>query len=482
MELIICIIISVCTIAALIASERQRYKAKASEASLKAKSEIDEHQLTQANRLIDEQKKNIAQQQSYNNALIKQTASLDSTNNALQQKVAELGNEILKVKALNDTLTAEITIRDKKIAHLEANLEHSNSMQEKLEKRQSELNEQSKEAFKNIATELLKQNSQELKTSNESRLSEILRPFNDNIKSFRDSIKDYYENGLKETSSLKTTISELTKLNNQLGKEANELTTALRGNINNTQGPWGENILTQILERSGLVEGINFKLQATQNFDGSKIDDSYRPDVLLALPGEKVLVIDSKVNITSYINYANATSEDDRKRYLSAHIKDVERQINNLSGKDYPSAVKNSANFVIMFMPNEAAYLAAIHGDSELWLKAYNKHILLVSPTHLISVVKLIEQLWKSDKQNKNAMKIAEESGRLVDKLIGIINDLEAVGTSIKNTQKNYDAAMNKLRDGKGNILSKARAIVELGANAKKTIPANDNPYIENKN
>lgn len=483
MEVIICIIISVCAIAALIVSERQRAKVKTSEASLKAKCDIFDQQLSQSNRLIAEQKVTIDNLQAEKITLGNQSAGQASEIKSLQQKIVELNADIAQISESNESLSTEINEQNNKIAQLQAQLDNATSLHEKLEKRQAELNEQSKETFKNIATELLKQNSQELKASNDSRLTEILRPFNENIKSFRDSIKDYYESGLKETSSLKTTISELTKLNNQLGKEANELTTALRGNINNTQGPWGESILKQILERSGLQEGISFKLQATRNFDGSEIKENYRPDVLLALPDNKVLIIDSKVNITSYVNYANATNEDDRTRYLSMHIKDVERQINSLSEKDYPSAVKGSANFVIMFMPNEAAYLAAIHGDGDLWLKAYNKHILLVSPTHLISVVKLIEQLWKTDKQNKNALKIADESGKLIDKLVGIIKDLEAVGMSIKNTQKSYDAAMNKLRDGKGNILSRAHTIADLGANAKKSLPKpddDDESYSEN--
>ena len=287
------------------------------------------------------------------------------------------------------------------------------------------------------------------------------------------SIKEYYENGIKETSSLKTTIDELSRLNNQLGKEANDLAAALRGNKNNTQGPWGETILQQILEGSGLIEGVNFTLQATQNPDGTKIDGNYRPDALLYLPDKKVLVVDSKVNITSYVDYANAESDDERKRLLAEHVKAVELQIGNLSSKNYQKAVKNSADFVIMFMPNEGAYIAAMHGDPELWNKAYNKHVLLVSPTHLISVVKMMEQLWNNDKQNRNAIAIAEESGKLIDKLAAFVNDMSNVGDNLNKASRSYDNAMNKLRDGKGNILSRADKIAKLGAKATRQLPAN---------
>ena len=371
-----------------------------------------------------------------------------------------------RAKAENQLNEARI-----EIAKLHAQLSVAAKLQEASEKRIAELNEQSKETFKNIANDLLKKNTQELKATNDIRMEEILRPFNDNITNIRNSIKNYYENGLKETSSLKTTIEELSKLNSQLGKEASQLSTALRGNQKNTQGPWGEMILKQILENSGLIEGTNFALQATHNADGTKIDERFRPDALLYIPEHKVLVIDSKVNITAFTEYANADNDDDRKRLLTAHVKAVETQINNLSDKGYQKAVKNSADFVIMFMPNEAAYLAAMHGDSDLWLKAYNKHVLLVSPTHLISVVKMIEQLWNNDKQNKNAIKIAEESGKLIDKLAGFVKDLEDVGNSIQKANKSYDEAMKKLRDGNGNILRRADNIRELGAKATKSLP-----------
>ena len=391
----------------------------------------------------------------------------------LNNRIEELNDNIKELTTKRAELAQTIIEAEAEKAELRAKLNNAQKLIEESKARQAELNKQTEETFKNIANEILKQNSSDFKQANEMRISEILKPFKENVENMQRSIKEYYENGIKETSSLKTTIDELSRLNNQLGKEANDLAAALRGNKNNTQGPWGETILRQILEGSGLIEGVNFTLQATQNPDGTKIDGNYRPDALLYLPDKKVLVVDSKVNITSYVDYANAESDDDRKQLLAEHVKAVELQIGNLSKKGYQNAVKNSADFVIMFMPNEGAYIAAMHGDPELWNKAYNKHVLLVSPTHLISVVKMMEQLWNNDKQNRNAIAIAEESGKLIDKLAAFVNDMSNVGDNLNKASRSYDSAMNKLRDGKGNILSRADKIAKLGAKATRQLPAN---------
>ena len=393
----------------------------------------------------------------------------------LNKRIEELNDSIKDLTAKRAEQAQTIIQAEAQKAELCARLDNAKKLIEETKTRQAELNKQTEENFKVIANDILKQNSNDFKQANEMRLSEILKPFKENVESMQRSIKEYYENGIKETSSLKTTIDELTRLNNQLGKEANELSAALRGNKNNTQGPWGETILRQILEGSGLIEGVNFTLQATHNPDGSKIDGDYRPDALLYMPDNNVLVVDSKVNITSYVNYANAEDDDERKRLLAEHVKAVETQIGGLSSKCYQKAVKNSADFVIMFMPNEGAYIAAMHADPELWNKAYKKHVLLVSPTHLISVVKMMEQLWNNDKQNRNAIAIAEESGKLIDKLSAFVTDMSAIGDSLDKARKNYDSAMGKLRDGRGNILSRADKITKLGAKATKQLPMASN-------
>ena len=384
-----------------------------------------------------------------------------------------------ELRKSNDKLNANVNTLQKQhvddkaeLSRLSEILRQAREDQEALTSRQAELRRQSEETFRNIANDILRQNSTDFKQANETRLLEILKPVKDHFESINNSIRKYYEDGLKETASLKDKISELQELNTKLGKEANELAIALRGNTNNSQGPWGEMILRQILEGSGLIEGTNFRLQATTNADGSKIEGGYRPDALIFFPDNKVLVVDSKVSITAYTNYANADNDADREQALKEHLRSVESHIAELNTKAYQKHVKNSADFVIMFMPNEGAYLAAMHGDPDLWSKAYNKQVVIVSPTHLISVVGLASQLWTNDKQNRNAIHIATETGKLLDKLSDFIKDLEDVGKNLASAQKCYDNAMNKFSNGRGNILKRANDIKSLGVKATKALPS----------
>lgn len=380
-----------------------------------------------------------------------------------------------RINALNDNINElhQQHAADKaELSRLSELLRQAREDQNALTTRQEQLRKQSEETFRNIANDILKQNSSDFKQANETRLLEILKPVKDHFESINSSIRKYYEDGLKETASLKVKISELQELNTRLGKEANELAIALRGNTNNSQGPWGEMILKQILEGSGLIEGTNFRLQATTNADGTKIDSGYRPDALIFFPDNNVLVVDSKVSITAYTGYANATTDTERNTFLKEHLRSVESHIAELNAKAYQKHVKNSADFVIMFMPNEGAYLAAMHGDPDLWSKAYNRQVILVSPTHLISVVGLISQLWTTDKQNRNAIRIAEDTGKLLDKLSEFIKDLEDVGKNLASAQKCYDNAVNKFSSGRGNILKRANDIKSLGVKTAKTLPA----------
>ncbi len=430
--------------------------------------EDDINELTKQLRDKSQEAENLTSQ---NIQLRESYSAANASIEALKGQITNSAATANKLQETNQELQREHSLCLQKLAIATEQLRQAQTDNAALTARQQELQKQSEETFKNLANEILKQNSRDFKESNETRINEILTPFKENINHIRQTIKDYYEQGLKETSSLKTTIAELTKLNNQLGKEANELTLALRGNKKNTQGPWGEMILTQILEGSGLAENTNYILQATKNADGTKIEENYRPDALLLLPEKKVIVIDSKVNITHFINYANAENEDDRKLHLKQHIDSMKTQIKSLSEKGYQKAVKHSADFVIMFVPNESAYVAAMQGDPNLWNEAYNKQVVMVSPTNLISVVKMMEQLWNNDKQNRNAIAIAEESGKLIDKLVGFAEDLQKVGDALNGARNAYDSAKNKLSDGRGNILGRAEKIRNLGAKATKSLP-----------
>lgn len=336
------------------------------------------------------------------------------------------------------------------------------------------LRSESERNFKELATAILDEKSQTFKKSNEERLSEILAPFKANLEGLQKKIEDCYTGEVSEVKSLRDSLKQLTELNVTISREARELSDALRGN-SKVQGDWGEMILRQILEKSGLEEGVNFTMQATHNADGSKIVGEecnlLRPDVIFHLPEGKHIVIDSKVSLTAYVNYVNATSEEERESALAAHLASVAQHVKELTAKQYQRYVKDAADFVMMFVPNEGAYMAAMNADTGLWEKAYQQHVVIISPTHLISVLKLMYQLWTRDKQTKNALAIAEETGKLYDKLCGFVKDLQDVGSSLSKAQEKYNEAWGKLSAGRGNLIKKAEDIKALGIKTAKQLP-----------
>ena len=336
------------------------------------------------------------------------------------------------------------------------------------------LRRESEQNFKELATAILDEKSQTFKKNNEERLAEILAPFKANLEGLQKKIEDCYTGEVSEVKSLRDSLKQLTELNATISREARELTDALRGN-SKVQGDWGEMILRQILEKSGLEEGVNFTMQATHNADGSKIvgeeSNLLRPDVVFHLPESKHIVIDSKVSLTAYVNYVNATSEEEREAALAAHLASVSSHVKELTSKQYQRYVKDAADFVMMFVPNEGAYMAAMNADTGLWEKAYQQHVVIISPTHLISVLKLMYQLWTRDKQTKNALLIAEETGKMYDKLCGFVKDLQDVGSSLDKVREKYDDAFSKLSTGKGNILKRVEDIRALGIKTTKQLP-----------
>ena len=334
------------------------------------------------------------------------------------------------------------------------------------------LRSESEMIFREIATSIFDEKSKVMRESNRNQLGEILTPFKSDLESLRKTINDCYTGEVSEVKSLRDSINELKDLNTSIGREAKELSMALKGN-SKVQGDWGEMLLKQLLEKSGLEEGVNYILQATENEDGSKIKSEdggqLRPDAVFYLPEGKSLVIDSKVSLTAYTDYVNASAEE-QPTALAAHLRSVKQHIEELARKEYPKYVQNAADFVMMFVPNEGAYLAALNADKELWESAYQRHIVIISPTHLISVLKLMYQLWIRDKQTKNALKIAEETGKLYDKFVNFVGDLEEVGRHIDKANVVYEEAYKKLSSGKGNLLSRVEGIRELGAKTAKRL------------
>lgn len=383
-------------------------------------------------------------------------------------------------------LVALVAIKDKAARALRNELEEARIENARLKEKignveafNNSVREETKAQFKSLAADIFSSQSEKFKEANETRLSEILNPLKEDIKDFKRRVDDTYMNSSKERTLLGEQMKRLMELNMSIGKEARDLTEALSGNTK-VQGDWGEMVLETILVKSGLVEGENYFVQRTKNDDGTQIknDDNgrLRPDVVVTLPDKKCIVIDSKVSLTAYVNYINADNEDDRQRFGKAHLLSVRSHLKELETKRYQDFVgvgnDDRIDYVLMFIPNEHAYMAAMTLDNNLWMEAYEKRVVIISPAHVISTLRLIAQLWTRDKQTKNALKIAEEGGKLYDKFVGFVNDMQTVEQSLGKASEAYASAMSKLHTGRGCIVSKVENLKKLGAKTSKTLPS----------
>ena len=383
-------------------------------------------------------------------------------------------------------LVALVAIKDKAAMALRNELEEARIENARLKEKignveafNNSVREETKAQFKSLAADIFSSQSEKFKEANETRLSEILNPLKEDIKDFKRRVDDTYMNSSKERTLLGEQMKRLMELNMSIGKEARDLTEALSGNTK-VQGDWGEMVLETILVKSGLVEGENYFVQRTKNDDGTQIknDDNgrLRPDVVVALPDKKCIVIDSKVSLTAYVNYINADNDDDRQRFGKAHLLSVRSHLKELETKRYQDFVgvgnDDRIDYVLMFIPNEHAYMAAMTLDNNLWMEAYEKRVVIISPAHVISTLRLIAQLWTRDKQTKNALKIAEEGGKLYDKFVGFVNDMQTVEQSLGKASEAYASAMSKLHTGRGCIVSKVENLKKLGAKTSKTLPS----------
>lgn len=336
------------------------------------------------------------------------------------------------------------------------------NLKEKIELLESS-KERLKEEFENLANKLFEENSK--KSSN--NLNQMLNPFKEQLSNFGKRVNDIYNDETKQRVSLLTEIKNLKELNNQISQDAINLTKALKGE-NKTQGDWGELILSKILEQTGLREGIEYTTQGSYTDENGK---RLRPDVIVHLPQDKDIVIDSKVTLTAYLNYNEAEDEIKRELATKELIKSIYTHIKGLSVKSYENidAVK-SLDFVLMFIPIEGAFMLAASNDNNLFKTAFENNIMLVSPSTLFATLRTIENIWRYEHQNENALLISKKAADLYDKFANFITDMEAIGINITRTQKVYDDAMNKLKTGKGNLLRRSEEFIELGVKTKKRI------------
>lgn len=329
------------------------------------------------------------------------------------------------------------------------------------------------ERFRNLASEIFRTHTDRFKQSSEQRLDEILAPLKADIENFRTAVNRAYDTEAKERFSLRAELRRLTELNNTLGQEAQELTRALKGD-SKVQGDWGEMILERLLEMSGLRKGIHFATQATVNTDGSRLTADngrmLRPDVVVFYPDERCVVVDSKVSLSAYADYvACAADSPEGEDAARRHILSVRRHVAELADKRYQDLVgEKRLDFVIMFIPNEGAYFAMMRLEPGIWEEAYRKRVLISSPTHLIAILRMLEQLWKQDAINRNVQEIARLSGTMLDKFANFTSDLDNIDRHLNAAGAAYTQARRRLAEGPGNLCTTARKIMNLGARTSR--------------
>jgi DNA recombination protein RmuC len=374
----------------------------------------------------------------------------------------EQKEELQKTKTEKDQLLA-------KYSQAEASLNALKKQLEEQKQQVEEINKKFQTEFENIANKILKQNTEEFVDTNRKKLDEILQPLKENIHRFEEKVEKKFIDETKQRSQLVEQLQALKSLNENLSKEASNLTEALKGS-NKMQGNWGELILERILEDSGLIKDEEYFTQYT---DKNQDDKQIKPDIVVKLPEDKHIIIDAKVSLVAYEKYISAESEEARNKYLKQHIESVKQHIKGLSEKDYFSAKNlNSPEFVLLFIPIESSFSLAIRADQELFKYAWDRKIIIVSPTTLLATLRTIASVWKHEKQTRNAIQIAEEAGKLYDKFVGFVEDLEKIEKNIDSAKKSYNDAYTKLK-GRGGLVSRTEKLKIMGAKANKSLPPN---------
>lgn len=365
--------------------------------------------------------------------------------------------------------------REKEVISLSAELAASKTdlrnQQLKVLEQSAQLEELQKKLsleFENLANRILEEKTKKFTEQNKTSLDELLKPFSERLKEFREKVDNVYGEESRQRFHLGKEIEKLVQLNQLLGEEAKNLTRALKGE-SKTQGNWGEMILENILEKSGLVKNREYEIQPSfTNQEGKRL----QPDVLVRYPGNRTVVIDSKVSLSAYERFVSAESQDERERAVKDHLLSVKKHIQELDLKGYEKIFSiQSLDFVMLFLPVEPAYFLALQADPLLWNYAYDRRILLMSPTNLLAALKMIESLWRIENQNENAKEIARQSGDMLDKFVSFVEDLNRIGSRLNDAHAAWDESMKKLQEGRGNLIGRARKIRELGAKSRKELP-----------
>ncbi len=407
-------------------------------------------------------------------AITEEFDRLRSENEQLKISLAKAEERAENLRTEQEYLKKELYAEREKLSEALRSLESSRAylraQQEKIEEQKSEIkNNQEKfnKDFELIASRILEEKSVKFTEHSRANLDLIIKPLRENLKTFEDKVDKVYKAESDERNILRGHINQLIEQSNQMNQETKNLTRALKGD-SKKQGNWGELILERVLERSGLVKDQEYRIQAShQSSDGSR----FQPDVVIDLPDDKHLIIDAKVSLTAYERLVNCESDEDRNLFTKQHISSIRNHIIELSSKNYSELYRiNSPDFVMLFIPIESSFSTAVQHDAELFNFAWEKHVVIVSPSTLLATLRTIASMWKQERQNRNVMEIARLSGEMYDKFIGFMTDMEGIGKNIKQSQDAYDKAINKLSSGRGNLSTTAEKIKKLGARTGKQL------------
>ena len=395
---------------------------------------------------------------------------LENVQKQMLEKQQEIQTVVEKMAAKDQLLGEQNVKLAEKEAEIKALKEKLSTLKEEVDK----VGEKYAAEFKNLANEILEDKSQRFTQKNKENLEAILKPLDDNIKEFKKTVSEAYQKESNERFSLGNEVKKLAELNQLMSEEARNLTKALKGEAK-TQGDWGEMILETILEKSGLRKNEEYFMQEElKDENGNPIrsdseNKKMRPDAIVKYPDNRTVIIDSKVSLNAFTRYVEALEPEAQQKELEAHVSAVKNHIIALSAKGYDDYDK-ALDFVMMFVPSEPAYIAAMQGDSNLWSFAYEKRILLMNPTNLITSLKLIVDLWKREYQNKNALDIADRGARLYDKFVGFVKNLKDIGDKLESANKAYNSAYSQLSVGPGNLIRQAEELKKLGVKSKKEL------------
>lgn len=397
-------------------------------------------------------------------------ASLEEKINGLLQQIEQLKLQVNQTAQERETIRTEkealVIQLSKKETDFENLWERNKEQKEEVEKLQEKFTKE----FENLANKILEEKTTKFTEQNKENLKNILSPLQDKIQLFEKKVEDTHKESIDYHAALRQQILGLREMNEQMSKETLNLTKALKGD-SKMQGNWGELILERVLEKSGLEKGREYEVQ--QSFtteEGNRV----QPDVVINLPDGKKMIVDSKVTLTAYERYINEEDDNLKSQFLKEHLVSLKRHVDQLSEKNYHDLYQmESPDFVLLFIPIESAFALALNEDTTLYNKAFEKNIVIVTPSTLLATLRTIDSMWTNQKQQENAIEIARQAGALYDKFHGLLSDLISVGKKMDDAKAGYSDAMNKLIDGKGNLITSVEKLKKMGAKAKKALPEN---------